>query len=144
MDKDIDKAKLLLKGGKYTLALCKDDKVYTDDGRGLSALIRLIKTKFDLTGFSAADKVVGKAAAMLLVLCGVVEIYAATISKPAVAFLKENGVKYSYDTLTDEIMNATGTAPCPMEQAVKNISDPAAAFTAIEKTVERIKSKSTD
>ena len=77
----------------------------------------------DISGFSAADKVVGKAAAMLMIKAGITEVFALTISESAEKLLKNHGVRVSFMTLTERIMNRDNTGVCPMETAVADTED---------------------
>ncbi len=140
MNNDILTAIKLLKDQNYTCVLVKDEWVYHSTERGVKPLLQWLKLGTALDRFSAADKVVGKAAAFLYVLLGVKEVYACVISKPSVEVLEKHGIKVSYDTLVDAIRNRTDTGFCPMEQAVKNISSPKDALVAIKSTVEKLKS----
>lgn len=56
-----------------------------------------------LQGATIADKVIGKAAAAMVVVGGVKELYAEVISKKAIPFLEEAGIAYTYGTLVDTI-----------------------------------------
>lgn len=56
-----------------------------------------------LDGATIADKVIGKAAAAMVVVGGVKELYAEVISKKAIPFLEEAGIAYTYGTLVDTI-----------------------------------------
>lgn len=56
-----------------------------------------------LHGATIADKVIGKAAAAMVVVGGVKEIYAEVMSTKAIPFLEEAGIAYSYGTLVDTI-----------------------------------------
>lgn len=56
-----------------------------------------------LHGATIADKVIGKAAAAMVVVGGVNELYAEVMSKKAILFLEEAGIAYSYGTLVDTI-----------------------------------------
>lgn len=56
-----------------------------------------------LDGATIADKVIGKAAAAMVVVGGVKELYAEVMSKKAIPFLEEAGIAYSYGTLVDTI-----------------------------------------
>lgn len=129
---NIDHAKVLFQSGKYTCVLCKDDIVYTSTRSGISPMVEFITAGINLKGFSAADKIVGKAAAMLFVLAGVKEVYACVMSEQAVKVFLQYGVKYYCDTLTEAIINRTGTGICPMEQEVKDIENLSDAFDAIK------------
>lgn len=68
-----------------------------------------------LRGASLADKVVGKAAASLMALAGVKEVYAEVISQPGLDMLRGANVGVSYAKLVDHIVNRTGTGLCPLE-----------------------------
>lgn len=56
-----------------------------------------------LDGATIADKVIGKAAAAMVVVGGVKELYAEVISKRAIPFLDDAGIAYSYGTLVATI-----------------------------------------
>lgn len=56
-----------------------------------------------LHGAVIADKVIGKAAAAMVVVGGVKELYAEVMSKKAIPFLEEAGIAYTYGTLVDTI-----------------------------------------
>jgi len=137
----IDHAKALFLSGKYTCVLCKDDIIHTSTLSGISPMVEFITAGINLNGFSAADKIVGKAAALLFVLVGVREVYACVMSKQAVKVFLKYGVKYSCDMLTQAINNRAGTDLCPMEQAVKDIKNPSDAFDAIKHTLDLFKTK---
>ena len=107
----------------HTLCLSKDGVLILDDKRGITPLLELIASGKDVSGYSAADKVVGKAAAALFIKCGVKQLYAAVLSKGGAKLLESHGVEYVYDTLTDAIINRAGTDACPMEKAVRDIEE---------------------
>lgn len=139
MKNNIESAITLLKNGGYTCVLCKDDITYTSTERGVLPLIRFIDEKKDLTGFSAADKIVGKATAYLYILAGVKEVYAQVMSTSALLTLDQYGIKASYDTLVKEIVNRMGTGICPMEQAVSDIDVPEMALAAVKEKLAQLK-----
>ncbi len=56
-----------------------------------------------LQGATIADKVIGKAAAAMVVVGGVKELYAEVMSKRAIPFLDDAGIIYTYGTLVDTI-----------------------------------------
>ena len=56
-----------------------------------------------LDGATIADKVIGKAAAAMVVVGGVKVLYAEVMSKRAIPFLEEAGIAYTYGTLVDTI-----------------------------------------
>jgi len=138
---DIERAKALYQSGKYTCVLVKGETVYASTKSGIAPMIGFIENGFAINGFSSADKIVGKAAAMLFVLAGVKEVFAVVMSKQAEDVLKKHGVVSSHDTLTDTIINREGTDLCPMEKAVKDIDEPQAAYKAIKSTLDILRTK---
>ncbi|MBE5780365.1 MAG: DUF1893 domain-containing protein [Clostridiales bacterium] len=137
---DLLRAKEQLKQGDYTCVLCKGDTFHHSYERGVAPMVALIRQGVDVAGFSAADKVVGKAAALLFVLAKVKEVYADVMSEGAVEMLKKYGIPHSYGALTHHIINRTGTDYCPMEKTVWEIDDPQAAYDAVCKTMAALKS----
>lgn len=123
MKTDLEQAKeQLLKEG-FTCVIKKENNVYTSKERGVKPLLKWLDTGTDVKGYSAADKVVGKAAAMLYVLLGVKEVHALVISTRAKDVLTKYGIHVTYDKLVDRIHNRTNTGYCPMEEAVWEIED---------------------
>ena len=141
MTADLNKARQLLASEGYTCVLCCEEQRYTSTRRGVAPLLQWLDEGTPLEGFSAADKVVGKAAALLYCLLKVKELYAAVISRSALEALNKGGIPVYYDTLTEGIINRAGTGPCPMEAATKEISDPALAPAAIRKALEALQSR---
>ncbi len=138
MTHNLEKAVSILNTENLTLAAVSESAVLKFTERGVKPLLALIDGGKSLAGFSAADKVVGKAAAMLYVLLNVNEVYAAVISKPALETLEKYGICCEYGTLTDAIKNRTNTGFCPMETAVLNIENPAEAPAAIRKKLAEL------
>ena len=127
----LEKAKELLESGGYTCVITDGDAVFTSTLRGVKPLVQFLESKTDMTGFSAADKVVGRATAYLYVLLGVKNLYAQVISQPALAVLQENGIDAQYGNLVPNIINRKGDGICPFEAAVMDITEPQKAYAAI-------------
>ena len=139
MKTDLQTAIELLTEETYTCVLCKGDSVYTSTERGVKPLLMWFDNGSRFKDFSAADKVVGKATAFLYVLLCVKEVYAPVMSEGAVSVLMENGISVQYDTLAKNIINRMGTGICPMEDAVKDVSEPKAAVAAIKTRLAELK-----
>lgn len=129
---DIEKAKSILAGGGLTCVLCRGGEVYTSDQSGIAPMLGFLDRGTDLTGFSAADKIIGRAAAMLFVLAGVAEVYGEVMSRAALPVFEAHRLRCSYGTLTDRIINRAGNGICPMEETVAQIDVPAAALPALK------------
>ena len=132
---DLANAKQLLSAGNYTCVLCKEKTVYTTAERGVKPLVRWLTEGTDLKGFSAADRVVGKATAYLYCLLGVKAVHSLVLSGAAARVLAENGISATQDKLVDNIINRQGNGVCPFEEAVWEIADPREALTAIREKV---------
>lgn len=117
--------------GEHTIALSKGERVITSDKRGVEPMLELIGSGVELVGYSVADKVVGKAAAMLFVKAGITAVFARTMSVAARDYLAERGVFATFDTLTEQIRNRQNNGMCPMEQAVQGLSDCEQGYQAI-------------
>ncbi len=92
---------------------------------GLTPLIDIIKSTPEiLRGASVADKIVGKAAAILLSYSGVKEVYAEVLSSCAIPILEGSGIHYTFNKKVPFIKNRAGNDTCPMEKRVLDIDDP--------------------
>lgn len=128
---DVARAKALLVDSNYTVVLCGGDATHTDTRRGVAPLLALLDRGEDVSGFAAADKVVGKAAAFLYLRLGVAAVHATVMSEPACDLLTAHGVAATCDTLVPAIRNRAGDGYCPMEQVTLPLTDPVAAESAI-------------
>ncbi len=138
---DLQKAKKRLAAGDCTCVARKDDIEYVFTKRGVSPLLDCLAEPKELCGFFVADKVVGKAAALLYVLLQVRAVYAEVISEKALVTLQAYGIETDYRTLVPAIRNRTDTGFCPMESAVWQIEDPATAYAVIQKTLAQLQGK---
>lgn len=136
---DIERAKQILISEGCTCAVCKGDNIHISQKRGVAPLMELLDGGADIRGYSAADKAVGKAAAMLFVLLGISEIYAVVMSRGAKAVFDEHGIKYSCGEEVECIVNRQKDGMCPMERAVRDIDDPAEAPKKIKETIEKLR-----
>ncbi len=137
-DVSLETARKLMLSENHTCVLCKNEVIFTSDERGVKPLLKWLESDTDLNGFSASDKVVGKAAAFLYVLLGVKEVYALVISEPAREVLIKNGIKTEFETLVPAIRNRTDTDFCPMETAVLGLDDPSNAYLAIKTKLKEL------
>ena len=123
----LTKAKALLATGEYTCVLSDGERIITSTARGVKPLVEWIKSGVLVNGFSAADKVVGRATAFLYALLGVRELYAAVVSRPALEVLTAHGITTEYGIAVENIINRKGDGICPFEETVLDITDATAA-----------------
>ena len=76
---NLQTAKSILNKEGNTCVLCKGDIIYISKDKGIAPMVNFISKGVDLHEFSAADIIIGKAAAMLFILAGVKEVYAVTL-----------------------------------------------------------------
>ncbi len=138
MNSKTKKAKDILLENGYTCVFCNGNDTITSKERGIKPLLSIYNTKQNLSGYSAADRVVGKAAAFVYILLKVDEIYAEIISEPAKQILEKHKIPVSAKTTSKLIRNRDGTGFCPMETAVMEITDPKKAVEAIENTLKTL------
>lgn len=136
----MNKAKeVLLSDESLTCVLCDGENIIKSSYSGIRPMLEFISKGTDFSEYSAADRIVGKAAAMLFVLAGVKEVYACVLSRGGEEVLKKHGISYQFGEITDMIINRAGNDICPMEKAVKNIDNPNSAYKAILRTVEELR-----
>lgn len=126
---DVDREDLIgaLFTGKYLGVVRSKKGVRMFHKRGVEDLYRLLKEEPSfLEGAFVADKVVGKAAAALMVLGGVKEVFADVISEPAYNLLDGSQVFITYALKVPHIFNRNQIDLCPLENLC------AAAMTAEE------------
>lgn len=104
-----------LKESSHTLSLYNGETHFYDE-RGVADLFKLVtETPELLKGAIVADKVVGKAAAALMIIGKIKELHTHVLSTPALSLLKNTNIKVSFDKPADQIRNRTNTGFCPME-----------------------------
>lgn len=127
--RDLEVATALLHHSPWSLLAVREGQtIYTTTGNGVKPLLEAP----GLQGAAAADRVVGRAAALLLVGLGVVGVHACTLSQGGERILRLYGLPYTYDRRVEYIKNQAGTDRCPFERAVEGVEDP-------EEAVRRLK-----
>ncbi len=100
-------------------------EISTYNKRGVRDLIWLLDNEPEqLIGADIADKIVGKAAAGLIVNANVNSLYAVVISKPAIDVLNKANITYRFNTLVDKIVVPEGDSRCRLEDIVKDATSP--------------------
>ncbi|MDD5489828.1 MAG: DUF1893 domain-containing protein [Candidatus Moranbacteria bacterium] len=102
----------------WSFVLIKNGKiVFKSKAERLKPLILCIKKhKKEMRGAIVFDKIIGRAAAVLLISAKVKEVWTPTISRSGKAYLVKNKVKIGYKNLVECIMNRNGDDLCPMEK----------------------------
>lgn len=91
---------------------------------GIKDIISILSSdKKALNNSVVADKVIGKVAASILIVAGVKELYADTISKFAIQILDDSDISYEYKKVVEYVQNRDKTGMCPMESRFKQEKD---------------------
>lgn len=129
---DIQDLKRLVRDG-HTVAASDGERLLTSCERGIKPLVQWLNDGGDFCGFSFADKIVGRAAAMLYVRLGAARVWAQVMSRGGKTVLAEHGIAAECEAETERIINRLGTGMCPMEEAVEGIDNPLEAERAIRR-----------
>lgn len=142
----------LLQKGNHSIVICRHcgnfadndscdcPQLLTYDTKGIATLLQIVNDDSGLLrGATVVDKVVGKAAAALLILGGTKELHALLISRGALDLLATTDVKVSYGRQTDHIMNSAQTDWCPMEKACRDCKTAEECLTAIREQIMKMR-----
>ena len=132
-----------LLGDENTFVCKKGKRIHKSHKRGVAPMLDLLQNDPDmLRGSQVIDKVIGRAAAFLLIKGKVTKLYAEVISKPALELLYADGtIDVSYGKCVENIINRTGDDICPMEKATLQIADVQEAYEAIVETLHKLQNK---
>ena len=128
-----------LRSGEVTLIAERDGVFYRSSGLGVKPVITPMKNNREFfKGASVADKVTGKAAALLLVLSGASYVYGEIMSESAVKVLEENSISYGFGQKVQFIKNREGNDICPLEKCVAETDSPQEAWELISAEVSEL------
>jgi Domain of unknown function (DUF1893). len=133
-------AKALLKQTEAVCVLVREDgTVLQSELSGVRPLLEWLgQGGCILTDACIADKVVGKAAALLMLHGGIGEVYAELLSDSAAVCLEHARVPFTYGEKVPCILNRDRTGMCPMEQRCLNIGSPREAYEALSAMVGEV------
>lgn len=127
----------LYEGGYRCVAADREGFLFTSDGRGMEPMLQLLK------GFEEgweplflADRIIGRAAALVAAHCGVKEIYGDLVSESAAEITEECGIALSWRERVPMILNREKTGEGPFEAALRDVDD--GNFPEVVRTIERV------
>lgn len=111
--------------GGYTLAVANHGEIRGFTRRGVADLLSLLDDDPDfLQGSSVADKIVGHAAASLMIVGRVASLHTHVISRHALEILRDSDMEVRYDAVTDYVVNRRGDGMCPLERLCSGLPTP--------------------
>ena len=106
--------------------------IFQSASKGIRPHLEVIETHGEaLRGTLMVDKIVGRAAALLILYSGAAEAQAQVLSRPGRQVLDMHGLPTSYVELVDHIKMKDGSIYCPFERMVQGVTDPVEAYAAI-------------
>ena len=136
---DLDLARALLIANKdATLVAVRGDEIVVCRDRGVKPLLKMVAEGRSLKGFSVADKVVGKAPALLYAVLGPEAVFSPVMSWTGRAVLLAAGIFVSHDVLVPHISNRAKSGQGPMDESVTNIWEPYEAVGVLEERARQM------
>lgn len=132
---EIELAKAELINNNYTCVIVQGKEVVMASlNNGIKPLMQFYDTqKRCLASPVLADKVIGRAAAFLTVLCGITSVYTHIISEEAKKVLNSYKIPVTYEKLVPYIKNRSGVGRCPMEELSIGVKEPLEMYQKIKK-----------
>jgi hypothetical protein len=108
-------------GKNWAFVLTKNNKIlYRSKKQGLRPLVFCLKYKKDqLKNAIVFDKIIGRAAALLMIHGQVKSAMTPVISRSALAEFRKEKIETEYGNTTEKIINRKGDDICPMEKLSK-------------------------
>ena len=132
---DLEIAKEHLHRAQAAIAIVKNGEiVFETRSHRISGFLEAIDRLGSRLEYSSiADRVAGKAVALLCVYIGAKAVYADVLSKKAKTVFDDNRITYESKELVENILDASKSKLCPFEERAKDILDPNEAYQAFRK-----------
>lgn len=118
--------------GGHTCVIAENDIILmTSQKRGVAPLIDFIRKYMSYGEYTLADKVIGKAAALICVKANIKHVYTTIITAPAKKIFNNYGIIYEYDIEVPAIKNRAKTGLCPMETLSAGVETPDDMFDKV-------------
>jgi hypothetical protein len=132
-----------IKSGICTFVVIKKGKIIKEaSGIGVKPILQLLDNEpHTLKDASICDKIIGKAASMLLILGGVEYIHGEIMSVSGRDFLLKHNIPHNCEILVNHINNRKNDGICPLEKAVTNIYEVQEGYKAIKDAIVALMEK---
>lgn len=134
---DLELAKQVLQANALAFVIAKHGTVLRTGTRdGIGELIEATDNLGEQARDAAlADKVAGKALAMVARTAGIRAVYATLMSQAACDTLARDQIIFEYAQSVPLILNKRNDGPCPMEKLTQPLDEPSAAVNALREFV---------
>ncbi|MCL2838387.1 MAG: DUF1893 domain-containing protein [Oscillospiraceae bacterium] len=122
----LDALKQRFHASEYACLIIKDgEEVFSSAARGILPIVQGVSK---MKGAYLADKVLGRAAALICVHGGVLAVYANIMTESAAEVFAEYGILFETDEIIEAVRNRDDTDFCPMEKLGAKLSCPKQAL----------------
>lgn len=119
------------------------DLIFESSLKGIRPHLKAInELGTELEGSLMVDKILGRAAAFLVIYSKAAEAVTVVVSTPGKKVLERYGIKFSYREEVPHIKMENGVIYCPFESMVQGIFDPTEAYVAIVDKMNSFKAAS--
>ena len=117
--------KIYLENININFLVYKENKVvHSSSNKGIFSIYDIFKNNRHILANSfIADKIVGRAIAVIAISCNIKGVYAEVISDAAYDLLVNNDIKVEYCKKVFSILNSNCSDKCPVEKMVENINN---------------------
>ena len=138
---DLELAKEIFQANGYAFVLVRDAQVLATGTRdGVGELLDAVGALGEvLRGAALADKIVGKAVALIAAYAGITHIYTPLGSQAAQHVLRAHGIAFQPERLVPLIRNKRNDGACPLEQLTMELNAPLDAVNALREFIARRK-----
>jgi hypothetical protein len=138
---DLETAKTQLTQEQLTLIIVKNGKtLFETQSHRISGFLTAIETLGKkLERASVADKVVGKAVALLCAYAEIKAVYAETLSMNARDVLEKAGIACEWKQLVDNILDTSKSDVCPFEKEAAKITNPEDAYEKFKALQQKLR-----
>lgn len=133
--KDLAYAKKEFKRGLAFVVVKNEEILAESTEKGVAPFFYAVNG-LDVKGASLADKIVGKAVALLSVYAGIASVYTPVVSDAAVEVLHEYSIYLEADEEVTMILNSTRDDQCPIEKMVSDCGGPEEAYKKLKRRFE--------
>ena len=139
-DAIFNQAEDMIAAEEATFVVIRENQiVYHDKGNGVRPIMKVLDSNPEiLKDAIIVDKIIGKAAAMMLSMGKAVRVHGNLMSQAAQEYLESRGIEHSYERCINVISNRTGDGICPLERAVADIDDEQEAYNKLKETIAEL------
>ncbi len=137
----MDPLEMLERQGLSLLIIKADLPAFMTKEGGVAPLMQAIEGigREELAGSIVADKVIGRAAALLMAYFGAKEVYAGVLSEKAVPILDRFSIPYHFGSIVQEILNRDRSGTCRFELTVQDVEEPEEAYRRLTAKIRSMK-----